>query len=366
MTLLLFIFVLGIIIFVHELGHFLFAKKAGIYVHEFSLGMGPQIFKFHRKNDETEYSIRLFPIGGFVSIAGEEVEIDKNVPKGKNLQEKSWLQRFLVMVAGATFNFLFAILVLFLIALFVGGETLTPTIGTLTTDYPAALSDIETGDKILKINHKNVFTWDDAIIRMNEKKAINEVVLELETVDGVKKTVTLVPKIIVLVQAIQHDEIKPGYFLLKVNGNEVTSLEHAKSLIDGQEATVTIYDGNQEKDYQIKEEHQLKIIETRKYGIGQGVKETHGFFNAISYAFQKFASLMLSMFITVGDLLTGQIGLENMAGPVGIYDIVGQEAQAGAGNLFLLIAYLSINVGFINLIPFPAFDGGKVLFLVID
>ena len=90
MTLIYFILVLGITVLIHELGHFIFAKRAGVYVYEFSIGMGPRLFKFKRKNDETEYSIRLFPIGGFVSMAGEDIEVDKNVPdeKLKHIRKK--------------------------------------------------------------------------------------------------------------------------------------------------------------------------------------------------------------------------------------------------------------------------------------
>ena len=106
MTILYFILVLGVTVLIHELGHFIFAKRAGVYIYEFSIGMGPQIFKWKRKNDETIYSIRLFPIGGFVSMAGEDLEVDKKIPKDRQLCNKSWCDRFLVLFAGIAFNFL--------------------------------------------------------------------------------------------------------------------------------------------------------------------------------------------------------------------------------------------------------------------
>ena len=111
-TLLYFILILGIVVFIHELGHFIFAKKAGVYVYEFSIGMGPRLFKYNRKPkkkkvngkvvevvDETDYCIRLLPIGGFVQMAGEEIEVDEKIPVEKRLQSKKWHQRFMVMVA---------------------------------------------------------------------------------------------------------------------------------------------------------------------------------------------------------------------------------------------------------------------------
>ena len=123
LTIIYFIFILGVTVFIHELGHFLFAKKFGVYVYEFSLGMGPRLFKFNRKNDETDYCIRLFPIGGYVQMAGEEVEVDEKIPKEKRLQSKKWYQRLLIMVAGVMNNFILAIVVLFIVGL-VNGVTL--------------------------------------------------------------------------------------------------------------------------------------------------------------------------------------------------------------------------------------------------
>src|SRR5574344_2863542 len=120
MTIIYFILVLGVTVLIHELGHFIFAKRAGVHIYEFAIGMGPQIFKFNRKNDETIYSIRLFPIGGFVSMAGEDLEVDSKIPKDKQLCNKSWTQRFLVLFAGIAFNFLLAIIILFTIGMING------------------------------------------------------------------------------------------------------------------------------------------------------------------------------------------------------------------------------------------------------
>ena len=131
MTLVYMILILGIIVFIHEFGHFLFAKKAGIYVYEFSLGMGPRIFKFNRKNDETEYSLRLFPIGGFVRMAGEEVDLDEKIPENKRMQSKTWMERFLTVIAGIMFNFILAIIVFFIVGLLNGASQNKPYISAV-------------------------------------------------------------------------------------------------------------------------------------------------------------------------------------------------------------------------------------------
>ena len=108
MTLLYFIIILGVIIAIHEFGHFIFAKKSGIYVYEFSIGMGPVILRKNRPGDETDYCLRLFPIGGFVQMAGEEIEDDKSVPKDKKFISKTFGQKFMTVIAGIMMNFILA------------------------------------------------------------------------------------------------------------------------------------------------------------------------------------------------------------------------------------------------------------------
>ena len=126
MAIIYFILILTIVVCIHEFGHFLFAKKAGVYVYEFSIGMGPRLFKFKRKNDETEYSIRLLPIGGFVQMAGESGDEESDIPKDKNLQSKTWGQKLIIMLAGILFNFILAIVILFIVGLVNGCETSKP------------------------------------------------------------------------------------------------------------------------------------------------------------------------------------------------------------------------------------------------
>ena len=155
MTLIYMILILGIIVFIHEFGHFIFAKKAGIYVYEFSLGMGPRLFKFKRKNDETEYSLRLFPIGGYVQMAGEELEVDEKIPENMRMQSKTWVQRFLTIIAGIMFNFILAIVVFFIIGLCNGASQNKPYIN-LVEENSINSGVVNEGDRILAINGKKV------------------------------------------------------------------------------------------------------------------------------------------------------------------------------------------------------------------
>lgn len=306
MTLIYFIIVLGVTILIHEFGHFIFAKKAGIYIYEFSIGMGPKLFSFRRKNDETLYAIRLFPIGGYVQMAGEEVEPDKNIPENKRMQSKTWMQRFLTIIAGVLFNFLLAIVLFFIIALIEGAPSKEAYIGLIDKDSNAYKTNLEVGDKILKLNGKNT-------------KSSDMLLLELELEQG--KTLNF---------TVEHKNGKV----------ETIKVKPKESIVDG------------EKTY--------------KYGFALSNNVEEGIIPSIKYAFNKTGSLLNQMVHIIGYLFTGKLGLESLSGPVGIYNVVGESAKAGLINVVFLIAYLCVNVGFINLLPIPAFDGGRILFMIIE
>lgn len=306
MTIVYFILILGVTIFVHELGHFIFAKKAGIYCHEFSLGMGPKIWSFRRKNDETLYAIRLFPIGGFVQMAGEEIEEDSSVPKNRQLTNKTWTQRFLTIIAGILFNFILAIVIFFFIALFNGAPSTKPVVDVTDKTLPAYSAGLKTGDVITKINDKRITSTD-------------RLMLELQVNSG--KKVTLEVK--------RNDKVED----ITISPKKVTNEDKTESYVYGFTLTTTF-----EK----------------------------GFFASLQYAFLKTGYLVEQMFLVITYLITGAISLDNLAGPIGIYNIVGETARTGLVNIIFLLAYISINVGFINLLPIPAFDGGRILFLIIE
>ena len=193
MTIIIFILVLGVIVFVHELGHFIFAKLMGVYVYEFSLGMGPKLCS--KKGKETEYSLRLIPIGGFCSMAGEEIDEEEiKVPKDKRLQAKKPWQRFLIMFFGPGFNFIFAILTLFFIALFCGSASYEPIISSVEKNYPAYSVGLEKNDRILSINHKSVKTLDDVSLYLTIANKEKNTIIKVEKEDGSTKTYKIKPK----------------------------------------------------------------------------------------------------------------------------------------------------------------------------
>ncbi len=308
-NILLFIFILGILVFVHEFGHFITAKKSGVHIHEFSIGMGPLV-KCIKGKDGIDYCIRALPIGGFVQMAGEVYEDDdtNTVPKEKFLCNRPWYQRLIILCAGVFNNFVLAIVLLFVIALIWGAPSLKPIIHDVTEDKPVAEAGIVAGDTITAINGKKVSTWDKAqlLLLVNTKDGSYDI--EVEHEDGKRDTYSVTPEV------TKDDE-----------GNE-----------------------------------------TRVFGIEIRNDIQKGFVPAVKYAFAKFAATVDQMVLTIGELFTGGISINALSGPVGIYTVVGETRKAGVENVIFLIAYLSINLGIMNILPIPALDGGHVLFLLIE
>lgn len=310
LTLILLILILGIIILVHEFGHFITAKKSGVHIYEFSIGMGP-LLKTHKGRDGINYNIRALPIGGFVSMAGEVYEDDdsKKIKKEDFMCNKKWWQRVIILAAGVFNNFVLAIIILFIMALIWGTTSLTPKISEVIDNYPAKNAGLENGDIIKSINGHKVSTWDQAQIYlvMNSDNDIYNI--EIKHANGKTENYKISPKI--------------------------TKNENGE-------------------------------VEERAFGFRISQETERGFFASIKYAFSKFGSLISTMWLTVVNLFTGKIPVSSLSGPVGIYQVVGTSISAGISQIIYLIAFLSINVGLINILPIPAFDGGRILFLIIE
>ena len=307
-TFILLIFILGVLIFVHELGHFLAAKKAGVHIYEFALGFGPKLWSKVGKKDKIIYSIRMLPIGGFVQMAGEVYEDDNKIPKSKFMCNKPWLDRIMVMSAGVFNNFVLAIILLFVFALSWGYTERRAIVGSVSEGFPAAAAGVEVGDQILAINGKSATTWDMFTLRS---------VIDTET------------KVF-------------DILIRKTDGSEVT--------------------------YKLEKQEHVEKDGTKRmvFGIDASDKKYGGFTDAIKFAFGEFSSIMGTMWFTITGLFSGTVSLKNLAGPVGMYSFVGEAAKIGISSIIYLMALLSINLGFINFLPFPAFDGGRVFFLIIE
>ena len=306
LSILLLILLLSIIILVHEFGHFIWAKKFGVHIYEFSIGMGPVLFK-HTGKDKIDYNIRAFPIGGFVAMAGEVYEDDKKIKKDKLMCNKPWYQRLIILVAGVTNNFILAIIVLFISALFWGASYNVPQIAEVVKDSAIEQAGIVAGDTILAINDKKVTNWEKTQILLYFKSKNNIYKFDIKHEDGTKETYEVEPTI------VKTD-----------NG------------------------------------------ETKSFGFRVETKVEKGFIASLKYAFVKFGSVVDTMALTLKGLFTGKLSLSALSGPVGMYEVVNDGIGYGLSYMLYLLAFLSINVGFLNILPFPAFDGGRVLFMIIE
>ena len=307
-TILILFVMLGLIISIHEFGHFIAAKKCGVYVEEFSLGMGPVLFRHKPKNSETTYELRLLPIGGFVSMAEKEDKKSK-IKKERVLENKSFFQVLWVLIDGIVFNFILAIVLFFISGLAYGKPVQLPIVNSVPEDGAAYSVGIESGDRILSVNDVKTKTLYDFRIEVAGKKAKDQYIFEVEKSDGSIVKYEITPK-------TEKDE----------DGNEV-----------------------------------------RVFGIMFNGTEYHkGFKNAVSYAFEGFAENFGAIFKILKSLFTGEVSVDNLSGPVGIYSMIDSVKSQGLQVLIFLTAYLSINVGVVNLFPIPVFDGGRILILIIE
>jgi len=397
LTLILLIFILGIIILVHEFGHFITAKKAGVHIYEFSIGMGP-IIKTHKGKDGIDYNIRAFPIGGFVSMAGEVYEDDdsEKLKKEDFMCNKKWYQRVIILAAGVFNNFVLAIVVLFVMGLIWGAESLEPKIDKVLPYYPASETNIKKGDLITAINGHKVKSWDVAKIYLVMEEDDNIYDITVKHSDGKEETIpiraTTEEDNINSIQISYEDKDPEVLSAVPLeNNNYALVSEEGKAQVasitlkseDGNKKVYEVISDNVTKEVELVENEKENTItikengnvtkdtiekaqENGKLGLNIEEKTEKGFFASIKYAFARFTSLISSMWITVVNLFTGKIALSNLSGPVGIYQAVGMSAAAGIKYVVYLIALLSINVGLINILPIPAFDGGRIFFLIIE
>lgn len=389
LTLIYFILILGLIVLVHEFGHFIFSKLFGVHVYEFSIGMGPRLFGTKKKKGKTQYNVRALPIGGFVALAGEDpTEKDPEVPEGTYLYQKPVWQRAIIMCAGVFNNFLLGFILLFFVGLFHGSVDLTPRVINLTEGSPMYLEGIREGDIFKSINGHTVKTTDETrvILTLENDGSTTEFVVER---DGKELTFNVKPVENVIVGELsKKDELyklgfRTGDTVTLVNEEAVTSKKQFLELIEKQneleEGTFQITverineDSNEEYFTIILDNNtkiNKKMVEkASKYGIifEKEYVEDNGFLPALNFAFEQFKSYFRQMFITFEYLFKGAVGLNDMSGPVGIYSIVGEATKTSVLlNLATLTALLCVNVGFINILPFPAFDGGRLLFLIIE
>jgi regulator of sigma E protease len=301
---------LGLLIVIHEFGHFIFAKLSGVGVLTFSVGFGPKLWV--KKKGETEYALSAFPLGGYVKMVGEDPEEEvKVVDIERSFAHKSLLKRTAIVAAGPGFNLLLAIFLLMLVFLFYGVPVLSNWVGAVEPESPAAQAGIQKGDRIVAVNNQRVTAWED------------------------------------LSSAIKQSGGQPLVLLIQR---------------DGQELTVTVQPRKKEVKNIFGE-----LKEDWMIGIGSQVSIEKGDPGlAISKAFVQTYEYSKLTLVGLYKMITREVSPRNLGGPILIAQMAGQQAQEGIGSYLAFLAVLSINLGVLNLLPVPVLDGGHLFFFAVE
>ena len=283
-----------LVILIHEFGHFIVAKMNGVSVLEFSVGMGPKLFQ--KESNGTLYSLRLLPVGGYCQLEGEDEENDSP----NSLNNQSPLVRLKVILAGAIMNFILAFILLILL---MSVSRVSTEVSGVLEDSPAYSSGIQTGDKIVSINGKNISDGEELLQSIKESQGD----LDIGVIrDSQSRNIKVTPR-------LENNVRKIGV--------------------------------NFQEEYDIKN---FSIIKGFKKGV------------------ITFLNLTGMLYKFLGMLITGQLGLGGFSGPVGVVKEIGNAAKTGVANLIFLLAYININLGVFNLLPIPALDGGRAIFILIE
>jgi regulator of sigma E protease len=315
-TILATIIVLGILVFVHELGHFLLAKKLGVKVLKFSLGFGPKLIG--KKIGETEYQIAVFPLGGFVKPLGEDPQEEvKEEDRHRSLWAQPVWRRALIIVAGPFFNFFLAALLFSIVNLISGIPsipTIPPRIEEVTLNFPADQAGLQKGDLILSIDGKDVSKWDDLsrIIRSSQGKNL---LLKLKR-DGEILEIRVTPK------------------------------SSTQKNLFGEEVSVFVI-GITPPPIKVERKRVDPLL-------------------ALGYGFIQTWDGIQLIVIGIVKLIQGVIPADQIGSPIMIAKMAGEQARRGVIDLVIFTAVISLNLGILNLFPIPILDGGHLLFLVLE
>ena len=298
--------VLSALIFFHELGHFAVARRLGVYVEVFSIGFGKKLASFRAFN--TEWRIAAIPLGGYVRMKGQDdSDPTKTSPDPDSYNSKTPLQRIAILLAGPAANFGLAFVLYFLIALG-GPQVLSPVIGSVVEDSPAAAAGLREGDRILAIDGKPVTTWDE----MSDvvKRAERTISLQIER-DGMVENIAVTPKMTETQNMFRETVYRP------------------------------------------------------MVGIGSA-GETHaldlGLLGAVGYAVDETWEASKLIFISLEKLITGAVPTSELGGVVTIVKITADASESGWMAVLFFAALISVNLGVLNLLPIPALDGGHIMF----
>ena len=366
------IFLLGFLIFIHELGHFTIAKLCKVKVNEFAIGFGPTIWK--KQGQETKYALRLFPLGGFVSMEGEEERSEDS----RSFSKASIPKRIAIVVAGATVNIIFALVVYFILSA-TSGTYISNEIDNTIEGYAAQNIGLQSGDKIVEINNKKVNSKND-LDEILKKSNGEELSLKIKRQDNILEFKTKPIEVKTKMTGIYLDEkckiatvekgssserqgIKSNDKLLKINNQYINGDRNKAIELIAQKGLNTMLITVERKGKEINIELTPNYIS--KYYIGVNLKQAPDtFINRCINAGIQTKEFMFSIIDNLKKLFTGNVGVDQMMGPVGISEVVAKTN--GIQEFISMLALVSLSLGITNLLPIPALDGGKILILIIE
>jgi regulator of sigma E protease len=388
-TLLAFVFVIGVLVFVHELGHYLAARRVGVRVLTFSIGFGPRLFGFTRGG--TDYCISAVPLGGFVKMAGESVEDKRTGQPDEYLSKTKW-ERFQVLIMGPAMNVGLAIVVLAFV-LYQGADVpayrdMPPVVGSLVAGSPAERAGLKAGDRIVSVDGRATDTWDDLFLNVGGK-ARREIAVLIDR-HGERLAVPMVPtaegkyeigdigvlpnthpyiRSVNIGDPAEKAGLKPGDVVVRINQQDISSARQLSEEIgkhQGQPIVIRVARNKQPLEFTVTP---IKRGSVGMIGIGISDQVKHiepGLLEAVKMSVQQNWENSGQIFRTLGGLFTGETSPKQLMGPVGIAQLSGESAESGFVSLLGVMAMLSLNLGILNLMPIPVLDGGHILILLLE
>ena len=388
-SILAFVFVIGVLVFVHELGHFLAARRIGVRVLVFSIGFGPKLLKVRR--GDTEYCVSAIPLGGYVRMAGENTEDRRTGAPDEFLSKTKW-ERFQVLIMGPAMNIVLAVVVMTFV-LYLGVdmplyESEPPVVGTVAEGSAADRVGIRVGDRIVSVAGRVVETWEEMQLEVRPR-ADREIAVAVRNADGIRELqVTpdsqtsfelgdlgigpvMRPQIrsVAAGQPAAAAGIEVGDVIAAVEGEAVASEELIKRINAHADRplTLTVRRGETSRDVTVTP---ALVGDVGLIGVSVSPYEVRsidpGLFDAFGYSLQRNYEWSGLIFQTLVGLFTAETSPRQLVGPVGIAQLSGGAAEIGFVALLSLMSMISLNLGILNLLPIPVLDGGHIAIMALE
>ena len=394
-----FLILISIIVFIHELGHFFFARLFGVRVLDFSIGFGRSVKSWQTKKN-TIFNLRVLPFGGYVKMHGEE-SLDKS-RESDSYNSKKYYQKLLITLGGPFFNFILALVIFFSINLY-GVYKISPIIGDVLPSSDAQIVGLQKNDEILEIDNIKITSYSDAQValskRLGDTGLINFKVkrgnsfsshkinikdwLNTEQPSNLLAILGVVPPLepiigeVINLSPAEISGLVSGDRVLQINNNNISFWSDIKKQINdsgGKEIAIKVLRNQKEMDLLIKpilseDSFNWQIGITSSYVLNSNIRkfESYGILDSLANSFRQTYEVIQNSILFIGKMISGSISPKNLGGPVMIGQYAGESIIYGGLYSFIyLIAFISISLGIVNLLPLPVLDGGQALILTVE